>query len=555
VAAAGTAVTLVACAGTGGPTAEPEPATDVELVSIPVAAASDAAAGPVQVADREIPNGIYRMTTRGGTVLTVPELQAYARSVLRQVMRPIEDAPYTGKVGLFVTSRASFTATATPGNDIMLPVAVLRQVDTEEELAFVLAHELAHILRRDLQRTEAMAEQDRLGEISRRLSEVALDFGTEIAVTQARDPETARRLQILKRQIKASLRSLQLLIEGGVAPQWTRAQERTADITAIELLHKANYDPLPAQGVFDHLGAEREQRRQQVREHIQRVERLLQELSALSSDTRFEAALKNAGISVGGKLVGEIADAVSGGHDAPAERAKAFSEYLAETYPTEMNVIGGQTERLEATLASPEVKPVLAKLQLARQAASKLAAAQEPGVDAARREQLEASATRLARQAISGRGSDLGYTRMVFHEVREQTGHMRFAELNLTKIADRTEIGPAPRIELAEFYADRGERSSALSVVEGIAARYGSGVAYPLRYKVNRRLGREQKARAALDGCLVEVESRYIRQQCKVLRPDEQATQDSRSASSADSGGADGSILEDAGETLDKAFQ
>jgi hypothetical protein len=510
----------------------------------------------VRVADRQVPNGIYRMTTRGGTVLTVPELEAYVRSVLRRVMRPIEDAPYTGEVGVFVTSRASFTATATPGNDIILPIAVLRQVDNEEELAFVLAHELTHILRRDLQRTEAMAEQDRLGEISRRLSEAALDFGTKMAVDRASDPETARRLQVLKRQIKASLRSLQLLIEGGLAPQWTRAQERTADITAIELLHKANYDPLPAQSVFDHIGAERKERREQVQEHIQRVERLLKELAALSSDSELEATLKATGISVGRKLVGEIADAFSGGHDAPAERAKAFSEYLAETYPKEMNVIGGRTERLEATLASPEVKPVLAKLQLARQATGKLKAAQKPDVDRARREQLEASAIRLARQAISGRGSDLGYTRMVFHEVREQTGHMRFAELNLTKIAGRADVGPAPRIELAEFYADRGERSSAFSVVDGIAARYGADVTYPLRYKVNRRLGRDQQARAVLDGCLVEVESRFIRQQCKGLRPDD--PEDGKSGSAASSGGgdtADGSIFEEAGETLERSFQ
>jgi len=206
VAAAGTAVSLAACAGSGMSTGGPKPAKDVELAKNPVSETRDAATGPLRVADRQVPNGIYRMTTRGGAVVTVPELESYARSVLRRVMRPVEDAPYTGEVGLFVTSRARFTPTATPGNDIIIPIGVLRQVDNEEELAFVLAHELTHILRQDLQRTEAMAEQDRLGELSRRLSEVALDFGTKIAVEQVGDPQTAHRLQVLKQIGRASCR-------------------------------------------------------------------------------------------------------------------------------------------------------------------------------------------------------------------------------------------------------------------------------------------------------------------------------------------------------------
>lgn len=551
------ALVLAGCSTTGGPGGEAKPAPEIELSASPVPSdASNAAPAVVQVADRRVPNGIYRMTTRGGTVLNIPELQTYVESVLRRVMRPVESAPYDGDVGVFVTSRASFNATATPGGDILVPIGVLRQVDNEEELAFILAHELTHVLREDLQRSEALAAQDRLAVISRRLADVALDLGTKIAVERIGDPEKARELQRLKRQIKASVRSLQLLVEGGLAPKWTLAQERTADRTAIELLHKAGYDPLPAQSAFDHIGGARQERRKQVERHIERVERLLKELTALSSDTRLEQTLKAAGIEVGGELVGKVADLFAGRHDEPAERAKAFSEYIADTYPKEMNVIGGQTKRLEATLSEPNLRQVMEKLQLAREAAGKLQEAQTQAAGSDRRQQLEASAVRLARQSISGRGGTLGYTRMVFHEIRQQTGHTRYAELNLTKIADRDAIGPAPWIELARFHADQGEASRAQSVVDRIAETYGEDATYPVRYAINRKLKRKEKAQAALDACLVKADSRFVRERCKLQRSD-YAQGDTESAESepGKSNEGDPAILEDAGDAIENAFQ
>lgn len=74
-----------------------------------------------------------------------------ADALLARLVRHWPDAPYDFRVGILEESEPN--AVALPGGTILLTRGLLEEVETENELAFVLGHELGHFRNRDHLRT------------------------------------------------------------------------------------------------------------------------------------------------------------------------------------------------------------------------------------------------------------------------------------------------------------------------------------------------------------------------------------------------------------------
>jgi Zn-dependent protease with chaperone function len=125
--------------------------------------------------------------------------------------------PTAGELRIRVVHAPMVNAAALPGGHIVIFDELLKQADSPDELAGVLAHEIAHVERRHT--TQAMIRELGLGVFVSALG------GTTGASAEA-------------------------LLSAG----YSRAAENEADSDAIETLRRANISPVATAGFFDRLG-------------------------------------------------------------------------------------------------------------------------------------------------------------------------------------------------------------------------------------------------------------------------------------------------------------
>ncbi|MFU8802265.1 MAG: M48 family metallopeptidase [Bradymonadaceae bacterium] len=144
-----------------------------------------------------------------------PNVQDYVSAVGKQIVARVEDRPeaidFTFRV---IDDLTTVNAFAIPGGWIYVYSGLMQAMDSEAELAAVLAHEIAHVTRRHLaQRLVAM---------------YGLDVLTQVALGQ--DP--------------GMLATIVATIVGqGALLRYSRDQERDADDFGLHYAVNAGYDP------------------------------------------------------------------------------------------------------------------------------------------------------------------------------------------------------------------------------------------------------------------------------------------------------------------------
>lgn len=124
-------------------------------------------------------------------------------------------ANYRWRFGVFRSD--AINAFATPGGYVLISSGLLKILDSEDELAFVVAHEVAHILRRH--HYQVVLRQRLADQASRNLSSVFRDADTTV-LAQASGQIYARGLD--------------------------KAAEFEADRLGVELMTRSGFDPLSA---------------------------------------------------------------------------------------------------------------------------------------------------------------------------------------------------------------------------------------------------------------------------------------------------------------------
>lgn len=146
-----------------------------------------------------------------GQSLRDEQLQSYINSVGQQIAR-ISHSPEVG-FSYKAIEHGSVNAFALPGGYIYITSGLLKELNSEAQLAAILAHETAHVTARHI------AQQ-----ITRN---IIIDVGMSAAGTQA--SSSAMRVANIVRQLEGM--------------SFTREQERQADEVGLDYLVKAGYTP------------------------------------------------------------------------------------------------------------------------------------------------------------------------------------------------------------------------------------------------------------------------------------------------------------------------
>lgn len=143
-----------------------------------------------------------------------------------QAVALASDRPFTyGGYHFAILDSQEVNAMACPGGIILITRGMLRRASNEEELAAILAHEVAHV-----------NHQDGLASIQQaRWAEAASLMGAE-ATQKFRGAELAKLVSLFQGSVHDVVKTL--LVKG-----YSREQEMGADASALALLPRLRYDP------------------------------------------------------------------------------------------------------------------------------------------------------------------------------------------------------------------------------------------------------------------------------------------------------------------------
>ncbi|MDD9811429.1 MAG: M48 family metalloprotease [Gammaproteobacteria bacterium] len=178
--------------------------------------------------EKRIGDQFRRQLFRDPAYIADPEINAYLNRLGAQIA---EHASLRGvPIAVHLVQNPQLNAFAVPGGHITFHTGLLLAAENEDELAAVMAHEIAHISQRHLPRMVAKMEASRLPAAAAILASIVVGGQAGLAgLTVA----------------NAALLSNQLA--------YTREFEREADAIGIRLLAESGYDPAAMAGFFGKL--------------------------------------------------------------------------------------------------------------------------------------------------------------------------------------------------------------------------------------------------------------------------------------------------------------
>ncbi|HEX9770353.1 MAG TPA: M48 family metalloprotease [Kiloniellales bacterium] len=395
-------------------------------------------------AQRSVILAIQRSSGFG--LVAAPELNAYVNGVLQRIVAASPVPRLEARA--FVRAETRFAAHSTPDGSIFINIGLLHDIESEDELAAVLAHELAHVLYRH-HGTDWFAN-------SQKIAAQILSL-KDYAQSMVEGAETSKDSKTVLFAAFASEMS-----ERVVAPNlWNREQEREADGLGLDLLITAGYQSGAAGTALERLATYEAESRE-------RAEKQLDEIAKAAEADMNEAVkggdlsqivvglVKGAGTALGVASNAAI-DAIGGGNHDPAKvRAERLDDYINREY-----LFAPRPKSTALPWQSPgdPTAAVLANYKAARKADSILA---EGKLD---------EAESLIRTAVGTPTKEDAYPRLIFYQLRAEQGDFAKAYHNLEIAAD----GPEPAFAIYRLMIENqlagGRRDEAVRLVDKASRR------------------------------------------------------------------------------------
>jgi beta-barrel assembly-enhancing protease len=283
--------------------------------------------------------------------LRMPQTEAKVRTLLERVEAKW---PYDKSLPLkvFILGVDYYNAYALPDGSIVVGLGLLEQAKSDDEVAFVLSHELGHIrLGHFAQQAKASDKSaSRLGQayvvgsaLSGGISGGSVDLAAAAAGARA----------------EAAGDMVHFLNTVVVGPPMSRNQEDEADALGFDLANLGSYSAESASArVFDTIQAD-EEKRSRLTESLQgqmktELGRAVRDGSALSALTG--GVTSGQMLRVGGRLALGMARGAgeAAKHRSPEERKKGIADYSIDAYPQGLPPLDEQTAWLDSVRSSPE---------------------------------------------------------------------------------------------------------------------------------------------------------------------------------------------------------
>ncbi len=475
-------------------------------------------------AERPVMLAIERSSGVG--LVAAPDLNAYVGRILQRIVAasPVPDLD----VRAHVRGEPDFSAHSTPDGSIFVTIGLLQDIQSEDELAAVLAHELAHVLYRH-HGSDWFANSQKMAAQVLSLADAAQ--GAAKGDGSGKSSKSTR-LTALAGQIS----------ERVIAPNlWNREQEREADGLGLDLMIAAGYLSSAARTSLERLASYEAEARERAREQMDQLAKAteadMNESIASGDLSQIMVGL----VESAGKVLDVAAetaiDKIGGGDHDPAEvRLERLIAYI-------------NREHLLAPRPPLTALPWQAKTHPTAAVLANYLNAKKAGIALAEGKLGEAEA--LIRTAVGAPTDAHAFPRMVFSKLRAEQGNFAKAYRNL-EIASG---GPEPAFvvydAMIESHLGAGRKDEAVRLVVEAVQRLGQPPnLYP--YQIAVLVEAQEKAKALA-----------LFAECKVTYPDlapqcDRALGGLREVAAdeteAEDGGADLGVGEEGGSLADKLF-
>lgn len=256
-----------------------------------------------------------RNQSSGLGLISHAALENYVNDQLTKLKKDsgFEAAP--GRVYLFADT--AFGARASADGNIYIPYAVILDLKSSDELAALLAHELAHVIRGHSS-SDIFVKAQKKGLAA--LSMYANFRKSDAGAVRNKD----------MKNVKKTMASV-LITDGFINPGWTRLQEIEADKLGLDILIKAGYNPDGMFVLLDKVAQwdEKNSHIQQQRDAV--MENLLGSLKITDDESEFGQTV-NSFFSKGATQFGAVVDRLNKSHDSADTRYDVLLEYADKHY-------------------------------------------------------------------------------------------------------------------------------------------------------------------------------------------------------------------------------
>lgn len=402
--------------------------------------------------------GIMRARANGFVPSAV--LHDYIRGVLAKLLRGLP-LPPSFDPDVRVLAAPEFSALCTPDGTIVITIGLLEQLDNEDELAFVLGHEVAHAIYRHHDK-DWLKKSQYFAVINGAAVQNIADATSRLGVRGVGNTNIGRGLDVAAHLSKLSANVL--------APQMSQNQEDAADALGFDLMVRAGYDSGAALAVLDKLAEQEAEAAAAVREakdaeHNNKTGgggMLGNVLGALGSAASGNWA--DVAIFAFDTAVDNMSDEAVAHHPAP-ERLKLLASYQFKQYRDALPATPTPLPWAEGTKTKEglALTALLAHYAAAENAAAYIADSSQGSADSARSEVTRSSTAPTA---------DHAYTQFVAFEYYDRDGQKQLSEAALQRAANGPEASWEIYSRLIDVHVTRNDWVGALKLMDQAVIRF-----------------------------------------------------------------------------------
>ena len=383
--------------------------------------------------------------------VSVAPLDAYLGRVRARLAAASGVEAIPGRVVLL--ANPAFAAYSTPDGNIYLAMGWLPYIQSEDELAAIIAHELSHVVLTHHSTDLVAGFQKR--------AQAAHEFGVSAKMAVANRPATKDdQKSLLGSEVLASVS------DKVVMPAWGRRQESEADLLGVDLLVKAGYSPVAMATMLEKYQAWEKQTTEDDEAFRARVGEVIQK-------DYTEAA----------KMVfNRMVETLSASHPETGQRLSSVAGYLDRHY-SDLALPEPRTKGWSEVRAVPEVREITRHYDLAFSA----------------RKLLERGKVRdayaYAKDSASGRTASHAYPNWILAKTAMEVGRGNEAVTALDRAIKANEPVREVYDEMIMVNERRGNLKAALEWTDKASTTFGEAARWtPTKIRLLRKVGRVQEA-------------------------------------------------------------
>jgi Zn-dependent protease with chaperone function len=184
-----------------------------------------------------------------------------------------------------VLANPAFAAYSTPDGNVYLAIGWLKNLENADEMAAIVAHELSHVLLAH-HSSDLVSEWQHKGQA---IQEIVIRAKADQSKTKTVSKADAKTIK--DAQFVADISDKLLL------PEWSRRQEREADLLGVDLMIRANYSPAAMVSMLEKLKAWETQNKESDDAFLERLKQTAQADAGQAANMLYKKAVSTVSVN------------------------------------------------------------------------------------------------------------------------------------------------------------------------------------------------------------------------------------------------------------------